>query len=126
MVATGRCEDVTDGGGPERGGAGWTLVMITNTTLRWVPRVDLAFEAALALRNVTAFAERTQSHRYSIALKHAPLSRPRTIPAHRLLWFAWGDAVGHDPVTRTELAFSRRDTEAAQALRSALGIVDPE
>jgi hypothetical protein len=100
--------------------------MITNTTLRWVPRVDLAFEAALALRNVSAFAERTQSHRYSIALEHTPLNRPHTVPAHRLLWFAWGDVVANDPFMKTELAFSRRDTKAAQALRSELGIVDPE
>jgi hypothetical protein len=125
VVATGRCEDVTDRGGPERGGAGWTFVMITNTKLRWVPHVDLAFEAALELRHMTAFAEYTQSHRYSIALKHPPLTRPHTVPAHRLLWFAWGDVVANDPFTKTELAFSRSTTEAARALRTALGIVHP-
>jgi hypothetical protein len=125
VVATGRCEDVTDRGGPERGSSGGTFVMITNTKLRWVPGVHLAFEAALELRDVTAFAERTQSHRYSIALKHPPLTRLHTVPAHRLLWFAWGDVFANDPFTRTELAFSRRNTKAAQALRTALGIVHP-
>jgi hypothetical protein len=125
VVAIGRCEDVTDWGGPERGSAGGTFVMITDTKLRWVPHVDLAFEAALALRSVTAYAERTQSHRYSIALKHAPLNRPHLVRAHRFLWFAWGDVVANDPFVKTELAFSRSTTEAAQALRRALGIVDP-
>jgi hypothetical protein len=125
VVAIGRCEDVTDRGGPEGGGAGWTFVMITNTKLRWVPGVDLAFEAALELRDVTAFAEYFLSHRYSIALKHPPLTRLHRVPAHRLLWFAWGNAVANDPSTRTELAFSRSTTEAAQAMRTALGIVHP-
>ncbi|MBA3691613.1 MAG: hypothetical protein H0W82_09420 [Actinobacteria bacterium] len=124
VVATGRCADVTERGGPEQGSAGWTYVMITDSKLRWVAVGNLAFEAALDLRQVTSFAERMVTHRYSIALKHPPLSRPRQVPAHRFLWFSWGNAVGRDPLTHTELAFSRRDTKAAQALRKGLGIAD--
>ena len=30
VVAIGRCEDITERGGPELGGAGWTFVMITD------------------------------------------------------------------------------------------------
>ncbi len=124
VVATGRCADITERGGPEQGSAGWTYVMVTDSKLRWVAIGNPAFEAALDLRQVTSFAERMVTHRYSIALKHPPLSRPRQVPAHRFLWFSWGNAVGRDPLKHTELAFSRRDTKAARALRKGLGIAD--
>jgi hypothetical protein len=39
------------------------------------------------------------------------------VPAHRFLRFEWGDDVVTDFLSRTRLAFSRRNTEAAQALR---------
>jgi hypothetical protein len=118
VLAVGRCEDITIRGSIDS--PGWTYVMITNARLRWVPDADPRFEAALAFSSVTAARERSSKHRYAIHLEHAPLTRPHWAPAHRFLAFEWGNRVVTTPLTRTVLAFSRRDTEAAIALRGRL------
>jgi hypothetical protein len=116
VIAVGRCEDITTWGTVERGGAGWTFVMVTTQRLRWVPEAKLENEASLAFDDVTAAFETSLGHRYGIALEHAPLSRPH-IRHHRFLIFRWGNLVVTTPLWRTKLAFSRRDTTAAVALR---------
>ncbi|MEX2421139.1 MAG: hypothetical protein WD670_04905, partial [Actinomycetota bacterium] len=80
VVAIGRCEDITERGGPERGGAGWTFVVITDRRLRWVPHVNLRFEASLDLDTVTTVTERLVGHRYVVTLEHLPIARPVTYP----------------------------------------------
>jgi hypothetical protein len=117
VLAIGRCQDITERGSIELGGAALTFIMVTDRRLRWVPYASLEFEASLVLDQVTAVSERSLRHRYAVALDHGPLARPHTVPAHRFLRFEWGDAVVTTPLTRTELAFSRRDTKAAQTLR---------
>ncbi|MEO8424115.1 MAG: hypothetical protein ABI595_09430, partial [Actinomycetota bacterium] len=77
-------------------------------------------EAALDFDDVTSFSEQTLGHRFMVTLEHEPLSRPHHVPAHRFLMFEWGNAVSSDPLSRTKLAFSRRDTKAAVALREQL------
>jgi hypothetical protein len=120
VLATGRCEDITERGSINSGGAAWTYVMVTNRRLRWVPHAEVRFEASLDLDDVTEVSERSHGHRYAIDLAHRPLSRPHSAPAHRFLMFAWGDTVVTTPLSHTQLAFSRRDTEAARALRDQL------
>jgi hypothetical protein len=115
IVAVGRCEDITMRGSIDS--PGWTYVMVTNARLRWVPNFDPRFEAALPFNSITAAWERSSKHRYAIALEHAPLTRPHWAPAHRFLTFEWGNRLVWTPLTRTVLAFSRRDTHAAIALR---------
>ena len=120
LVAIGRCEDITGRLDIEQGGAGATFVMVTDRSLRWVPHVDLRFQARLDLAGVTSATERFAAHRYAIALEHHPIQRPWWVPAHRLLRFEWGNAVEVLSFGRTELAFSRRETEAAIALGEQL------
>ena len=120
VLAVGRCEDVSERGGPEQGGSTYTYVMVTDRRLRWVPRSDLRFEASLDLDDVTTASERDVAHRYAIALVHRPVVRLHGVPARRFLTFHWGNAHSREPLTRTELAFSRRDTDAASALRRQL------
>jgi hypothetical protein len=120
VLAVGRCEDVTDRGSIESGGAAWTFVMVTNRRLRWVTRSQLRFEAALDLENVTHVAEQTDGHRYALTLGHDPLRRRHWVPAHRFLIFTWGNAETYEEFRRTRLAFSRPNTVAAQALRDEL------
>jgi len=120
VLATGRCEDITEWGDIGKGGTGWTYAMVTNRRLRWIPRVRPEYEASLVLDDVVAVEERSEAHRYAIRLKHQPIVRPRWGPAHRFLMFRWGNSVTSDPLKRTELAFSRRDTEAARAMRRQL------
>jgi hypothetical protein len=122
IVAIGRCEDITDRSDIDRGGAGWTFVMVTDRNLRWIPHVDPRFEARLDLTDITESSERLASHRYAIALEHRPVRRSWRVPAHRFLGFEWGNAVEDLSFARTELAFSRQDTEAAIALRYQLTV----
>lgn len=42
------------------------------------------------------------------------------VPAHRFLWFEWGNAIAYATFVRTRLAFSRPNTAAAIALREQL------
>jgi hypothetical protein len=119
VLAVGRCEDITEHGGVESGGAAWTYVMVTNRRLRWVPRSRLEFETALDLDDVTGLSEETSAHRYAISLEHTPVVRRHRVP-HRLLFFRWGTVDRMDEFRRTKLAFSRADTAAVAALRSEL------
>jgi hypothetical protein len=121
VVAVGRCGDVTDRGSVE-GGAGWTFVMVTDRHLRWVPGVSLRFETAVALDDVTQAFEQISAHRYAMTLHHAPVRALRRVPAHRFMTFRWGNATAVRTLKRTMLAFSRRDTDAARALREQLAL----
>lgn len=121
VLAIGKCEDVTEWGGAERGAGGRTYVMVTDRRLRWVPEADLKFEASLDLASITRASDQMLSHRYAIALRHQPLARLHRVPAHRFLTFEWGNAVAKGAFSQTKLAFSRRDTDAAYALREQLG-----
>ena len=47
----------------------------------------------------------------------------QSVPAHQLLWWSWGNAETVQVVTSSVLAFSRRDTKAARAIRSRLQAV---
>ena len=120
VFAVGRCEDVTDRGGVDQGGAGWTFVMVTDRCLRWVPGVSPRFETAVDLDDVTDALEQTSAHRYAMTLDHAPVRALRDVPAHRFMTFRWGNATALRTLSRTMLAFSRRDTDAARALRGQL------
>jgi hypothetical protein len=122
VFAVGRCEDVTDRGGVDQGGAGWTFVMVTDRRLRWVPGVSLRFETAVDLDHVTDALEQTSAHRYAMCLDHAPIHALRVVPAHRFITFQWGDAIAVRTLSTTRLAFSRRDTDAARALREQLAL----
>ena len=120
VIAVGRCEDVTDRGGVDQRGAGWTFVMVTDRHLRWVPGVSLRFETAVDVDDVTEALEQISAHRYAMTLHHAPVRALRQVPAHRFMTFRWGNATALRTLTRTMLAFSRRDTDAARALREQL------
>ena len=122
MIAVGRCEDITARGDIDSGGAAWTFVMVTNRRLRWVPYVRLRYETNVDLDRVTAVFEQTSAHRYAMTLHHAPVRALRVVPAHRFLTFRWGNATAVRTLGTTRLAFSRRDTRAARALREQLAL----
>jgi hypothetical protein len=120
VIAVGRCQDITALGDIDLGGAAWTIVMVTDRRLRWVPHVRLRYETNVGLDGVTAVFEQTSAHRYAMTLHHAPVRALREVPAHRFLWFQWGNAEAVWTLVTTRLAFSRRDTDAARALRRQL------
>ncbi len=120
VLGVGRCEDISEGGSIESGGAAWTFIMVTDQRLRWAPMLNMAFAASLNLDAVTSAAERTRAHRYAIRLEHEPISLDRWTPRFRLGSLKTGNVIRTGTFTRTTLAFSRRDTQAAIALRDQL------
>jgi hypothetical protein len=65
-------------------------------------------------------APEASPRRCALALDHERNERLQWVSAHRLLWWALGHAEAARPVTSSALAFSRRDTKAARAIRSRL------
>lgn len=81
-----------------------------------VPRAKLEREASLAFDDVTAAFETSLGHRYG----HCPRTRAYLPPPHKaspIPDLRFGNFVVTTPLGRTKLAFSRRDTKAAVALR---------
>jgi hypothetical protein len=120
VMALGRAEDITLRGTIDSGGAGWTFVMITDRRLRWVPFCRLEYVTAVDLDEVTGALERTSAHRYAIRLRHGTIRAVRRVPTHRILGFEWGNTDAVRSLDITTIAFSRRDTAAARALREQL------
>jgi hypothetical protein len=95
-------------------------VAVTERCALWVSRDDERWVRSLPFALVTSYTEITQAHRYALALDHRRIERLQWVPAHRLLWWSWGTAEAARPATSSVLAFSRRDTKAARAIRSRL------
>jgi hypothetical protein len=95
-------------------------VAVTERRALWVDRDDQRWVRSLPFALVRSYTEITQAHRYALALDHQSIQRLQWVPAHRLLWWSWGNAEAVRPVTSSLLAFSRRDTTAARAIRSRL------
>jgi hypothetical protein len=95
-------------------------VAVTERCVLWVSRDDQRWVRSLPFALVTSYTEISQAHRYALALDHQSIERLQWVPAHQLLWWSWGNAEAVRPVTSSALAFSRRDTTAARAIRSRL------
>ena len=95
-------------------------VAVTERRALWLGRDDERWVRSLPLDLVTSYTEITQAHRYALTLDHQSIERLQWVPAHQLLWWSWGNAEAVRPVTSSALAFSRRDTKAARAIRSRL------
>jgi hypothetical protein len=95
-------------------------VAVTERRVLWVSRDDQRWVRSLPFALVRSYTEITQAHRYALALDHQRIDRVRWVPARQLLWWSWGTAEAVRPVASSVLAFSRRDTKAARAIRSRL------
>jgi hypothetical protein len=95
-------------------------VTVTERRVLWVSRDDQRWVRSLPVDLVRSYTEVTQAHRYALALDHQSIERLQWVPAHQLLWWSWGNAEAVRAVTSSALAFSRRDTKAARAIRSRL------
>ena len=93
---------------------------VTERWALWVSRDDERWVRSLPFALVRSYAEIAQAHRYALALNHQRIERLQSVPAHQLLWWSWGNAEAVRSVTSSVLAFSRRDTKAARAIRSRL------
>jgi hypothetical protein len=69
----------------------------------------------------------THDERPIVVVEHPPHERLDHVPAHRVLWFEWGNAVGPVTHTSTELRFpNRRDPAFLAALDGLRAIGAPE
>jgi hypothetical protein len=95
-------------------------VAVTERCVLWVSSDDDRWVRSLPFALVRSSTEFTQAHRYALALDHQRIDRLQWVPAHQLLWWSWGNAEAVQSVNSSVLAFSRRDTKAARAIRSRL------
>ena len=94
-------------------------VVVTDRRLLWVGREGPEWVRSLPFGTVRSFAQVTQTHRYALILEHEPAERARltfVVPFAR----QGRMKTVVRKVDRSTLAFSRRDTEVAGALRAAL------
>lgn len=105
---------------PRTLGSPWhDFFIVTHRRLLWVPHRP-HHRAALDFDAVRSWAEGTQHHYYCLVLRHEPIERIAWAPAHKILWFEWGDTEKTRRQTQTILNFSRRDTKVATAIREQL------
>jgi hypothetical protein len=100
-------------------GAGAYLI-VTPRRLLWSPLRNTHCRVSLDFDTVTSWFEGTQYHRYALVLRHAAVERIGWAPAHRVLWFEWGNTEVTKRQTQTILHFSRPDTEVASGIREQL------
>ena len=100
-------------------GSTYDYLLVTNRRVLWAslwPEIV----SQLSLEDVTAFADSEfQGHRYVLAVQHRPTTFLEWQPRWKVLWFEWGNMHAYRQRTETRFGFSRRDTEAALALRAA-------
>jgi hypothetical protein len=101
-------------------GPGCAVVVTEHRVLWLCGGEDQRWIRSLPFALVRSYTEITQAHRYALVLDHQPMERLQWVPAHQLLWWSWGNAEAVGRVTSSTLAFSRRDTRAARAIRSWL------
>lgn len=120
-LAVGVAEELDDLEGGMGSGGGWTFLVLSPRRVLFAdwgsphqPHGEIALDA------VTRWADGTQYGRYALMLTHSPMARRRRSPSHSLLWFTWGEGWIERAETTTTFRFSKRYTEAAKLLRSAL------
>ena len=100
-------------------GAG-AYFIVTPSRLLWSPPRATHRRVSLDFDTVTSWSDGTQYHRYALVLRHAAVERIDWAPAHKILWFEWGDTEVTKEQKQTVLHFSRPDTEVASGIRDQL------
>jgi hypothetical protein len=119
IVAVGTAEELRELRPDIGSGSGFTFLVVTSDRLVFAElSSDTHYE--IRLNEIEGWAAGTQYNRLAIVLTHPPMSRRLRISAHKILWFRWGNAVADFTLTQTIFRFSRPETQAAIAIRSAL------
>jgi len=121
IAAVGTAEELRSLGADIGSGGGWTFIVVTFERLlfaRW-DSTQRSHEE-IRLDEVTHWASGTQYNCEALVLTHPTTTRRQRVPAHRILWFEWGNAETDVTRTQTIFRFSRPDTRVAKALHSAL------
>jgi len=121
IAAVGTAEELRSLGPDIGSGGGWTFIVVTSERLlfaRWGSKEKSHEE--IRLDDVARWASGTQYNCEALVLTHPSMTRRQRVPAHKILWFEWGNAKADVTRTATIFRFSRPDTEVAKALHSAL------
>ena len=121
VVAAGTTEELRSLRSDIGSGGGWTFIVVTSERLlfaRWSSHQKSHEE--IRLDEVMRWASGTQYNCEALVLTHPPMTRRQRVPAHRILWFEWGNTEADVTRTQTIFRFSRPDTQVAKALHSAL------
>jgi hypothetical protein len=121
IVAVGTAEELSSLGPDIGSGGGWTFIVVTAERLlfaRWGSAQRPHEE--IRLDEVTQWASGTQYNGHALVLSHPPRTRRQRVPAHRIVWFEWGNGEADVTRTQTVFRFSRPDTQIAKAIRAAL------
>ena len=109
--------DVCESLGKDLPGGGFEVVVVTDLRIVWG---NTHRTASLRFADIREWTEVRQFHRYAMVLRHAPVERVEWEPAHRVLWFRWGNAYVNRPRVVTVVVFSHDRTKPAQAIRERL------
>jgi hypothetical protein len=121
IVAVGTAEELRSLGREMGSGGGFTMIVLTPIRLLfgdWGSPQNPHEE--IRLDDVGHWAHGTQHGSHAVVLGHPPMVRRERVPAHRVLWFEWGNSEADVTRTQTIFRFSRPDTAVATALRAAL------
>lgn len=121
IIAVGTAEELHKLGPDIGSGGGWTFVVVTSERVLFAPwgSPEKPHET-ITLDEVTRWAHGNQYNCHVLVLTHPPITRREWVVAHRILWFKWGDAEANVTRTQTIFRFSRPETDAAKAMRTAL------
>jgi hypothetical protein len=95
-------------------------LLVTPERILWTDDFGPSPVWTLPFTLMTGYLEEYQTHRYILRLMHSPVERLEHGNRWRFLWWTWGNADRRYRRTETTFMFSRRDTEAAGALRREL------
>jgi hypothetical protein len=102
-------------------GGGVTFLVVTARRVLFAPWAPAKQpHEQIRFDEVSRWADGVQYNAYAVALTHPPMTRREQVPAHKVLWFQWGNAEADVTRTQTIFRFSRPTTEVAMAMRSLL------
>jgi hypothetical protein len=95
--------------------------------LNWPPRAGEWTHDALAFDEITVWREgRRHDDRPLLRLEHPSHGRLGWVPAHRFLWFRWGNATGQISHEETTFSFASRRDPIFRAMRERLELAGAE
>jgi hypothetical protein len=94
-------------------------------SLNWPPHVGEWTHDALTFDEIIAWSEgRLHDERPLLRLGHPSHRRLGSMPAHRFLWFRWGNATGDISHEQTTFSFAHRRDPVYRAMRTPLELAD--
>jgi hypothetical protein len=95
-------------------------IMVTDSRVLWGVPSRPERVGTLDLEAITSYQQIVHGHRGGIRLQHTPIVQLVRQPAHRMLWWEWGNAEGVESFSVSTFRFSGTDTAVGMALLERL------